>query len=67
MVNTMGLIIGVVAYLAVTFVLSNFLLQKEFDVVSALVNLATVLVALWIGGFVVKKGLGRDSKPKVQL
>ena len=49
MVNVMALVVGIVAFLAVTFVVNNFILQKEFDVVSAIVNLFTVLISLWIG------------------
>ena len=63
----MGFVLGIVAYLAITFVLNNVILQKEFDIVSSVVQLFAVLITLWIGSKFVKTVTGKKTIPNVSF
>ena len=55
------MVIGLALFLVISFVVSNFVLSKEFDIVSALINLFTVLITLWISVQIGKR-LGLKGK-----
>ena len=62
MVNIVKFGLATLGFLAVSFLLKNFVLGKEFDVVSSVIDMIIVVVSLWVGGMLVQKVTGQDAK-----
>lgn len=62
MVNIVKFGLATLGFLAVSFLLKNFVLGKEFDVVSSVIDMIIVVVSLWVGGMLVQKVTGKDAK-----
>lgn len=62
MVNIMKLAFATLGFLAVSFVVKNFVLKQEFDIVSSIVDLMIVIGSLFVGGIIVSKVLKKDAK-----
>lgn len=69
----MGKIINLIAFglvfFGISFVLRNFLLGGEFDIVTELINLVTIMAVIFAANWVLSKapGVSTAGTPKVSL
>jgi len=62
MVNIIKFALATVGFLAVSFVLKNFVLNQEFDIVSSIIDMIIVVVSLFVGGLLISKVAKKDAK-----
>ena len=62
MVNIIKFALATVGFLVVSFVVKNFVLKQEFDIVSSIIDMIIVVASLWLGGILVQKIAKKDAK-----
>ena len=67
--NLLSIGVALAISLGIIFVINNFILQREFDVQSALINILVVGVVLTIAGMITPRITGRKGiePPKVSV
>jgi len=69
MANIINLIAFGLVFAGISFVVRNMVLGQEFDVVTEIINLVTILAVIFAAGWILNKapGVSQAGTPKVSL
>jgi len=65
--NILGTIVFIIAFLAISFVVRNFVLQQTFDIVNELVILVTTLAMVLGAQFITQKTVHKPTPIEVKI